>query len=155
MGGALRGLGRFLVLPVLAAGVFGVASAAHAADDGCAVGEERDAKRCMHQIAPPGACAAPRSGDEGGAGSAGGGGCADGLVGSASNRFSPGNVAAGEGPAQDIAFQPPAPGPAPGPDLQPGDIGGGPTIVPPPPPPPAPPITLIESPAVPKPPPGL
>ncbi len=131
---------------------------ATAGGDACAEGQLREGKSCMHRIAPPGACASARGhGEDGGAGGAGA--CGDGDIGAASDRFSPVDVAAG-GAAPGGGFTPPAPGPGPGPQPQPCDVGcgppgGGPPGGGPPPPPPAPGITVIESPAVPDPLPGL
>ena len=144
----------------LTLGSLAVGTAARA-EEACAPGQERDGQRCMHQIAPPGPCATARSGSAGGGGGGGGGDCSEGAVGAASTRFAPGDVATN--PTTEIAFQPPAPGPGPGPDLQPCDIGcgggpggpAGPPAGPPVGPPAGPPIVVIESPAVPDPPPGL
>ncbi len=141
---------------VLGAGIVGfggTASADGAAPAaGSADGSARTGKSLKDQIAPPGVCAsASRStvaGGGGGSGS-GGGGCA---IGSASEHFSPIQVAAGP---QELA--PPAPGPPPIIPLfvtnEP-PVGGPPPVAPPAPPPP-PVITIIESPAVPDPLPGL
>ncbi len=89
------------------------------ASDECEVGQVREGERCMHRVAPPGACAAGGGAQAGGGG---GGGCF--LIGDASGRFSPSDVAAGPGPA---GFSPGPPGPNQGPLLQPGDIT--PTVV--------------------------
>ena len=131
---------------------------ATAGGDACAEGQLREGKNCMHHIAPPGACASARGRGEDG-GTTGASACGDGAIGAASNRFSPVDVAAG-GSAPGGGFTPPAPGPGPGPQPQPCDVGcgppgGGPPGGGPPPPPPAPGITVIESPAVPDPLPGL
>jgi len=108
-------------------------------DGSCEAGQAREGRDCMHQIAPPGACA----------------GECNGTIGSASERFSPTDVAA-DG---SNGFNPPTPGPGPLPQPQPCDIGGcggpvGPPVGPPP-APPAPPITVRESPAQPGKLPGL
>ncbi len=87
-------------------------SASISGQDECEVGQVREGERCMHRIAPPAGCA--------GGGGGGGGGCY--LIGDASARFSPTDVAAGPGPG---GFTPGPPGPFPGPNLQPGDLTGG------------------------------
>ena len=122
-------------------------------DGSCEAGQAREGSGCMHQIAPPGACASARQGSAA-SGGTDGGACGDGTIGAASERFSPTDVAA-EG---SDAFNPPAPGTPPPPQPQPGDIGGGGPVGPPagpPPAPPAPPITVRESPAKPDTLPGL
>jgi hypothetical protein len=128
-------------------------------DESCEAGQAREGSGCMHQIAPPGACASARPGSAAGGG-ADGGDCGDGAIGAASERFSPTDVAAGGPAGGPVAFNPRAPGPGPVPQPQPGDLtGGGPVGPPvgggPPPPPAAPPITVRESPAPPDPLPGL
>jgi uncharacterized low-complexity protein len=112
------------------------ATQAGAAAESCEVGQAREGKRCMHQIAPPGKCASARSGSL--ANEADGGECGIGL---ASDRFSPTDVAGGPD-----GFNPPPPGPPDGPDIQPPDNGG---------PPLPPPIIQRESPAPPDKLPGL
>lgn len=152
MGLHARSVPRLVFAAGLVLGGLALAGPARA-DEACAPGQVRDGQRCMHQIAPPGACATARSGSGGIGGSRGGGGdCSEGTVGSASTHFAPTGVASG--PGTEIAFQPPAPGPGPG--LQPCDIGcgGGPSPGPVG-PPAAPPIVVIELPAVPIAPPGL
>ena len=112
-------------------------------DGSCEAGQAREGRDCMHQIAPPGACAIADGGD-----------CGDRTIGAASERFSPTDVAAGG----SDAFNPPAPGPGPLPQPQPCDIGGCGSVEPrtgPPPAPPPPPITVRESPARPDTLPGL
>lgn len=137
---AVFGVGVMLLSAPARAGDGSAEPAQAATSDGsCEPGQTREGRDCMHQIAPPGACA----------------GECNGTIGSASERFSPTDVAAGS----PEAFNPPAPGPSPAPQPQPCDIGGcggpvGPPVGPPP-APPAPPITLRESPARPDPLPGL
>lgn len=153
---AVFGLGTAVVsAPALAEE--GAAAPVSAPGAGCEAGTSREGKRCMHQIAAPGACASARQGSVAGGGGSGGGECGDATIGAATDRFAPTEVALGPG---GDGFQPPAPGPGPGPDLQPCDIGCGgppvgPPVSPPPPGPPAPVITVIESPAPPDPLPGL
>lgn len=137
---AVFGVGVMLLSAPARAGDGSAEPAQAATSDGsCEPGQTREGRDCMHQVAPPGACA----------------GECNGTIGSASERFSPTDVAAGS----PEAFNPPAPGPSPAPQPQPCDIGGcggpvGPPVGPPP-APPAPPITLRESPARPDPLPGL
>lgn len=153
----LAGAGIAVLGVATHAGVAAAASAA-APDDVCAEGTIREGRDCMHHVAPPGACAASHESGEDGD-SADAGSCGAGAIGAASDRLSPVDVAAG-GPDGGGGFLPPAPGPGPGPQPQPCDVGcGGPTGGPPgggpPSPPPVPGITVIESPAVPDPLPGL
>jgi hypothetical protein len=137
---AVFGIGVMLLSPPTRAGDGSAEPKPTPASDGsCEAGQAREGRDCMHQIAPPGACAIADGGD-----------CGDRTIGAASERFSPTDVAAGG----SDAFNPPAPGPGPLPQPQPCDIGcGGPAG--PPPAPPAPPITLRESPARPDTLPGL
>jgi hypothetical protein len=168
---AAAGLGGVVAFGAPARAETAAEAAAATPGDGCEEGRAREGSACMHQIAKPGDCASSEHAAAE-SGSAGGGGCGEGLIGAASGRFSPLDVAAG-GPT---GFLPPAPGPGAAPQPQPCDIGcgapgggpgggggpsggggpgGGQAGGGPPPPPPAPPIVVIESPAPPDPLPGL
>jgi len=152
---AVFGVGVMLLSAPACAGEGSAEPEQAATSDGsCEAGQAREGSGCMHQIAPPGACASARQGSAA-SGGTDGGACGDGTIGAASERFSPTDVAAGG----SDALNPPAPGPGPLPQPQPCDIGGcgGPVGPPagPPPAPPAPPITVRESPAKPDTLPGL
>ena len=128
---AVFGVGVMLLsAPVRAGDGSAEAKPALTSDERCEPSQAREGRDCMHQIAPPGPCA----------------GECGGTIGAASERFSPTDVAAADGPDD---FHPPTPPPLPKPE--PCDIGG---CVPPG-PKPVPPITIIESPARPDPLPGL
>ncbi len=122
------------------------------AEEACAPGQVRQGERCMHQIAPPGACASARAGSVSSGGGGGGSSCGDSSIGTASTHFTPTDVAS----APVVALNAPGPGPNPIPEVFPPN---GPPVNPPPPPPPPPvappPIVVIESPAPPDPPPGI